>query len=306
MKRKQFLDKLWSKLEWQPLQVYLKHYRSAEIDLSAIAVAYYLLLTAFPLIVISANIFPYLNIDVNILLAFMKKNLPTNLYPSVSAITIDIFSEPSGSILGVATLTAFWTMSKSLTSLQKAINKAYGVAQHRDFVIGRLVGVIGSLLILFLLTFVLIFSTFSKAVLQVINSYYDLSDTMATVILNLAQPVTVLTIVIGLMLLYFILPNVKIRRFRYILPGTIFTSVVIVFLNNLFSSYILRTFERMVDIKTFGSVVIFVLMLWFIFLAHILILGAIFNATYQELRQGKMESRRGDLLSLLAQRGKKK
>ena len=62
----------------------------------------------------------------------------------------------------------------------------------------------------------------------------------------------------------------------------------------------------MVDIKTFGSVVIFVLMLWFIFLAHISILGAIFNATYQELRQGKMESRRGDLLSLLAQRGKKK
>ncbi|WP_288264144.1 YhjD/YihY/BrkB family envelope integrity protein, partial [uncultured Streptococcus sp.] len=109
----------------------------------------------------------------------------------------------------------------------------------------------------------------------------------------------------GLMLLYFILPNVKIKRLRYILPGTIFTSVVIVFLNNLFSSYILRTFERMVDIKTFGSVVIFVLMLWFIFLAHILILGAIFNATYQEVRQGKMESRRGDLLSILTQRGKK-
>ena len=95
MKRKHFIDKIWSKLEWQPLQVYLKHYRSAEIDLSAIAVAYYLLLTAFPLIVIAANIFPYLNIDVNILLAFMKKNLPTNLYPSVSAITIDIFSKPS-------------------------------------------------------------------------------------------------------------------------------------------------------------------------------------------------------------------
>ena len=112
----------------------------------------------------------------------------------------------------------------------------------------------------------------------------------------------VLTIVFGLMLLYFILPNVKIRRFRYILPGTIFTSFVIVFLNNLFSNYILRTFERMVDIKTFGSVVIFVLMLWFIFLAHILILGAIFNATYQELRQGKMESRRGDILSILTHR----
>ena len=302
MNRKQLIDKLVSRLKWQPLQVYLKHYQSAEIDLSAIAVAYYLLLTAFPLIVIAANIFPYLNIDISVLLSFMEKNLPTNLYPSVSAITTDIFSKPSGSILGVATLTAFWTMSKSLTSLQKAINKAYGVSQHRDFVIGRLSGVLASLLILFLLTFVLIFSTFSKAALQIISTHYDLSDTVATVVLNLSQPVTVLTIVFGLMLLYFILPNVKIRRFRYILPGTIFTSFVIVFLNNLFSNYILRTFERMVDIKTFGSVVIFVLMLWFIFLAHILILGAIFNATYQELRQGKMESRRGDILSILTHR----
>lgn len=302
MNRKQLIDKLVSRLKWQPLQVYLKHYQSAEIDLSAIAVAYYLLLTAFPLIVIAANIFPYLNIDISVLLSFMEKNLPTNLYPSVSAITTDIFSKPSGSILGVATLTAFWTMSKSLTSLQKAINKAYGVSQHRDFVIGRLIGVLASLLILFLLTFVLIFSTFSKAALQIISTHYDLSDTVATVVLNLSHPVTVLTIVFGLMLLYFILPNVKIRRFRYILPGTIFTSFVIVFLNNLFSNYILRTFERMVDIKTFGSVVIFVLMLWFIFLAHILILGAIFNATYQELRQGKMESRRGDILSILTHR----
>lgn len=302
MNRKQLIDKLVSRLKWQPLQVYLKHYQSAEIDLSAIAVAYYLLLTAFPLIVIAANIFPYLNIDISVLLSFMEKNLPTNLYPSVSAITTDIFSKPSGSILGVATLTAFWTMSKSLTSLQKAINKAYGVSQHRDFVIGRLIEVLASLLILFLLTFVLIFSTFSKAALQIISTHYDLSDTVATVVLNLSQPVTVLTIVFGLMLLYFILPNVKIRRFRYILPGTIFTSFVIVFLNNLFSNYILRTFERMVDIKTFGSVVIFVLMLWFIFLAHILILGAIFNATYQELRQGKMESRRGDILSILTHR----
>lgn len=302
MNRKRLLDKLWEKLEWPPLQVYLKHYRSAEVDLSAIAVAYYLLLTAFPLIVIAANIFPYLNIDITDLLIFMKQNLPSNVYKSVSSITIDIFSKPSGSILGVATVTALWTMSKSLTSLQKAINKAYGVAQHRDFVIGRLVGILASLLILFLLTFVLLFSTFSKAALQVIRSKYDLNATITDIILNLAQPVTILTIVIGLMVLYFILPNVRIRRLRYILPGTIFTAVVIVFLNNLFENYIIRNFERMVDLKTFGSIVIFVVMLWFIFLAHILIFGAVFNATYQELSQGKLESRRGDVLSIIQNR----
>lgn len=303
-RKQQRLDALLSKLQWQPLQVYVKHYQSAEMDLSAVAVAYYLMLTAFPLIVIAANIFPYLNLDISVLLSFMEKNLPTNIYPTVSAITTDIFSNPSGGILGVATLTAFWTMSKSLTSLQKAINKAYGASQHRDFVVGRLIGILAGLLILFLLTFVLIFSSFSKAILQLISRHHPLDDTLVKMLLSLAQPVTVLTIVFGIMILYFILPNVKIRCFRFILPGTTLTSIVLVFLNNLFSQYVLRTFERMVDLKVFGSIMIFGLMMWFIFLARILILGAVFNATYQELSQGKMESRRGDILSILNRRKK--
>ncbi|MGT2960910.1 YihY/virulence factor BrkB family protein [Streptococcus caballi] len=302
MDRKHLLDKLWSKLDWPPLQIYLKHYRCAEMDLSAIAVAYYLLLTAFPLIVIAANIFPYLNIDITDLLIFMKKNLPDNIYNSASTVTIDIFSKPSGSVLGIATLTAFWTMSKSLMSLQKAINKAYGVSQHRDFVISYLVGALTSLLIFFLLTFVLIFSTFSKPFLQVLVRRYDMGDTIASLILNLAQPVTIVTILAGIMILYFILPNVRIRRIKYILPGTVFTTFVMTFLSNLVSNYVLRTFERMVDLKTFGSVVIFILMLWFIFLAHILILGAVFNATYQELMQGDLEGRYGDVISIIQHR----
>ncbi|MGC4431092.1 YihY/virulence factor BrkB family protein, partial [Streptococcus suis] len=62
MAKKSVVEKLMDKLNYPPLQVYLKHYQSAEMDLSAIAVAYYLLLTAFPLVVIAANIFPYLNI----------------------------------------------------------------------------------------------------------------------------------------------------------------------------------------------------------------------------------------------------
>lgn len=299
---KSFVDKLLSKLNWRPLQVFLKHYHSAERDLSSVAVAYYLLLTTYPLIIIAANIFPYLNIDISDLLTFMRDNLPSKIYSSVASITTMIFLTPSSSILGVATVTALWTMSKSLTSLQKAVNKAYGVSQHRDFVVGRLVGIFLGLLILFLLTFVLLVSTFIQAAIKVINNFYDLTDRMTNAMLNLSQPVTILTVVFGLMILYFVLPNVRIKRLRYISPGTIFTSLVIICFNNLFSQYVLHTFERMADIKVFGSVVILVLMLWFIFIANVIIIGAVINASYQELRQGKLESRSGDILSFIKRR----
>lgn len=299
MAEKKWFDKVLSKWQYEPIQVFMRHLQSAEMDLSAIAVAYYLILTAFPLIVIAANIFPYLNIDIADLLRLMKQNLPKDIFRPTSAIVENIFSKPSGSVLGVATLTGLWTMSRSLTSLQKAINKAYGASQHRDFFIGHLVGLLTSLIILFLLAFALIFSTFSKAAIQVLDKHYHLSDNITTIFLLLIQPITVLIIFVGLMLLYFLLPNVKIKKIRYILPGTLFTSFVMTFLSNLVGNYVVYNVERMVDIKMFGSVMIFIIMLWFIFLARILILGAIFNATYQEMSLGKLEGRSGDTIAIL-------
>ncbi|EHI68616.1 YihY/virulence factor BrkB family protein [Streptococcus ictaluri] len=302
MAKKKFLDKVVSKWQYEPIQAFMRHFQSAEMDLSAIAVAYYLILTVFPLIIILANIFPYLNIDISDLLRLMKQNLPQDIYRSASSIVINIFSKPAGSVLGVATLTGLWTMSRSLTSLQKAVNKAYGTSQHRDFLLGHLVGLLTSLIILFLLTFALIFSTFSKAAIQVLDNHYHLSDNITSVFLLLIQPITILIIFVGLMLLYFLLPNVKIRKIRYILPGTVFTAFVMTFLSNMIGNYVVHNVEKMVDIKTFGSVMVFIIMLWFIFLARILILGAIFNATYQEMAVGKLESRSGDVVSIIKRR----
>ncbi|HEK9831722.1 TPA: YihY/virulence factor BrkB family protein, partial [Streptococcus equi subsp. equi] len=227
------------------------------------------------------------------------EQLPKDIYRSASSIVVNIFSKPSGSVLGVATLTGLWTMSRSLTSLQKAFNKAYDASEHRDFLLGHLVGLLTSLLILFLLTFALIFSTFSKAAIQVLDRHYHLNDNITTLFLFLIQPITILIIFVGLMLLYFLLPNIKIKKIRYILPGTFFTTFVMIFLSNMVGNYVVHNVERMVDIKTFGSVMIFIIMLWFIFLARILIMGAVFNATYQELSIGKLEGRSGNVVSLI-------
>ena len=59
------------------LQVYLGII-VVQIDIN-IAVAYYLILI-FPLIVIAANVFPYLNIDTTDLLKFMNEHLPKQFY----------------------------------------------------------------------------------------------------------------------------------------------------------------------------------------------------------------------------------
>ena len=218
------MARLLDKLQWRPFQVYLSHYRSAEIDISSIAVAYYLILTVFPLIVIAANVFPYLNIDTTDLLKFMNEHLPKHFYAPAANVVQDIFSTPSGRLLGVASLTGFWTMIKSLSSLQKAIDKVYGASEHRDVFISHIIGGFMSLVILFLLTFALMLSTIIQSVLRVINQTYPIGSNLTQLILNSIQPLSVAVVFLGMMVLYFVLPNVKIRKIRYVMPGTIFTT----------------------------------------------------------------------------------
>ncbi len=79
------------------------------------------------------------------------------------------------------------------------------------------------------------------------------------------------------MVLYFVLPNVKIRKIRYVMPGTIFTTLVIGYLSNLFGTYVIHYVDWLTS-KLFGSIMIFVFMLWFIFLAQDFDFGCVFNA----------------------------
>lgn len=295
MSLKSLVSFVSQKVKSPKIGIIVKHYQTAEIDLSSIAVAYYLMLTVFPLILIAANIFPYLNIDISDLLIFLRDNVPENIYPSVSKVVISTFSKPSSGLLGVASLTALWTMSKSLTSLQRAINKAYSSKKNRSYILSHLVGLAIGLIFLFLITFVLVFSTFSQTILQVLKSHFDLNIPLLNQFLDLVQPITFLVVLLAVLILYYMLPDIKITKFRCILPGSLFTTVTLVYLSNLASKYMFHSFSKIIDIKVLGSIVIFVFMIWFIFLARILILGAIFNASFQEIYYGKLETRSDSL-----------
>ena len=54
----------------------------------------------------------------------------------------------------------------------------------------------------------------------------------------------------------------------------------------------------MKDFKIVGSLVVFGLMLWFIFIAKVLIFGAILNAVYLK-RNNKIENRRGEIKDII-------
>ncbi|WP_228462005.1 YihY/virulence factor BrkB family protein [Lactococcus hodotermopsidis] len=274
-------------------------YKSAEMNLSSIAVAYYLLLSLFPLLMIMANILPFLHLNTSEILDLLKDNLPKQLYETLASIVRAVLSQPSTGLLSVSVLAGFWTFSKAMTSLQMAMNKAYEVSNHRDFLVSQFFSILASFAIIVFLFIAVMLSTFGQTVLAKIYQRVKFNASLYTTLHNMTIPAVAITVFAALALLYFIMPNVKIRKLKYVMPGTIFSTFVLVFLSNILGKYIGRTTETMQDFKIVGSVVIFALMLWFIFIAKVLIYGAILNAVYLKKAHGSIETRRGEIVEII-------
>lgn len=189
-----------------------------------------------------------------------------------------------------------------MTFLQKAFNKAYDVQEHRDFLLSHAVGVFaGVMLVLFLIIAVFI-STFGKAVLNIIYQHWHMDKSLYDALSNMTQPMTLMAFIVAVGLLYFILPNVKVRRLRNVVPGTLFTSLVLLLTTTSFGAYFNVAVARLEDFRFFGSIAILVIMFWFVFFAKILIMGAILNSSFQKKREGVIETRRGDVLQIIQER----
>ena len=281
------------------LTLFINFFKSAELSVSSIAVAYYLLLSMFPMLLIIANSLPYFNINTTEVMGFLKRNLPEQIYKLLSPGILSIFTKPNTGLFSISIVVALWTFSRALSSLQIAMNKAYGVSEHRDFIVSRFFSIVAGFAILLFLYFSIALAAFGQMIIDQLQNLLHLNNSLYHTLHNMTMPAVALSSFLALALLYTILPNVKTKKFRYILPGTIFSTFVLVFLMSAFGKYIGHAMQNFEDFKIVGSLVIFALMIWFIFIARVLIIGSILNAVYQKYDDGQIETRRGEVVGII-------
>ena len=168
--------------------------------------------------------------------------------------------------------------------LQKAFNKAYGVAKNRGMISRQLMSLFVSFGLQILFALALFLSVFGRMLLNLIKSYWKSDSPLFDYLQDLTGPLVYALIFAILVMLYYFLPNVKVRRIRYVLPGSVFVSLTLVLLLNIFSVYVNNYVNHLVDVRFFSSVVVVVMMFWFILIAKILIVGAVINASVQSVK----------------------
>ena len=279
------MKKWWKELIDRPLlKAFLHYYQTSDSELTSVAVAYYWLISIFPLLLVVVNILPYFQIPVSNFLKVVNEFLPDTMYDVVAKIITEVLTQPSTGLLSFAVLSALWTFSKSMNYLQKAFNKAYGVAKSRGLIYQQLMSLLVSFGLQILFACALFLSVFGRILLDFLKNYWQSDNPIFVYLEDLTGPLVFTLIFAILVMFYYFLPNVKVRRIRYVLPGSIFVLLTLVLILNIFSASVNHYINNLVEVRFVSSIIFVVTMFWFILLAKILIIGAVINASVQSLK----------------------
>ena len=279
------MKKLWKQLNDRPLlKAFLHYYQASDSELTSVAVAYYWLISIFPLLMIVVNILPYFQIPISNFLLTIKEFLPDTIYDVVAKIVREVLTQPSTGLLSFAILSALWTFSKSMNFLQKAFNKAYGIAKNRGIISHQLMSLLVSFGLQILFALALFLSMFGHMLLDLLKNYWKSESDLFSYLQDFTGPLIYVFLFAILIMLYYFLPNVKVGRIRYVLPGSLFVLLTLISLLTIFSAYFNNYVNYLVDVRFFSSIIVVVMMFWFIIIAKILIIGAVINASVQSLK----------------------
>jgi membrane protein len=188
---------------------------------------------------------------------------------------------------------AFWTTTGAMTSLMRALNRAYDREETRGFLRQRLSALLMVAVMLFAFALVFGLLVMGPALSGWIGDAVGLEAALQWVWWVAQWPVLILGLLAAFATVLYLGPNVELPRWTFITPGAVFAMVVWLLVSGLFAVYT-ATFASYN--KAWGSLAAVIVMLTWLWLTGCaLLFGAEINAEAErsrELRQGSEEAAR--------------
>jgi len=253
-------------------------------------VAFYLSFSLFPLLLFLVNLFGLIlgqAADLRLeLFSYLRQIMPFSAYELVQKTILEVTENSSGSKLTFGFLIALWSASAGMDSLRVALNHVYKLKESRSWWKTKLESLLMTLILIFLLSFVLGIVFYGWKFLSLLLALIKL-PIESFIILQIIQWVTfigVLFLTFGL--LYKYLPDQKEdSKCSWISPGSIVAIILWVLLTNGFRLYL--NFFNNYD-KTYGSLgAVIILMLWLYLTALVILIGGSLNSVIAEITSKK-------------------
>lgn len=239
----------------------------------AAALGFFLTLAVFPGLIVLMSVIPYLPID-NVDEAIMRlvgQALPPESAVLVEDVVIKVSSQQRGGLLSFSLLATLWIASSGMYAIMQQLNITYGVKEARGLIRGRATAIVLSLLFGVLVLGAFSLLVFGGSVQPWVTERLGLPETLFALSRWIFFCVALL---LGHAFFYKFGPNVE-QRFRFITPGSVFGSIMLILASLVFSFYINNFGNYDATYGSIGAVI--VLMFWLYIAGFVMLVGSEIN-----------------------------
>lgn len=258
--------------------------RIQHVDVTALGaqLAFFFLLSLFPLLIFMVTLLPYLNLQEDQLFNILRTYAPGEVYTLIDGTLDEVLSDRNGGLLSVGIIATIWSASNGMNALIKSLNRSYDLDETRPFFIARGISVIFTLLLIVLFVVALALPIFGKQIGTFLFSYLGYEQGFLGVWNQVRWTIPPVMIFIVFMLLYWIAPNRKLYL-KSVIPGAIFATIGWIVVSLGFSLYVSSFANYSATYGSIGGII--VLMMWLYFSGTILMVGGQINAVMQERKE---------------------
>ncbi|MDF2068392.1 YihY/virulence factor BrkB family protein [Bacillus sp. Cr_A10] len=257
----------------------IKHIQETDITGLAAQLAYFFLLSLFPMIIFLVTLLPYLNLDEAQVFRFLENYAPEDVYILIEDTVSDVLQYRNGGLLSFGIIGTIWSASNGMNAIVKSLNRSYNLDETRPFFIVRGLSIVFTLLLIFLLVIALVLPVFGQQIGTILFSYFGFEESFIKLWNNIRWTISPIIMFLILAALYWIVPNKKLFL-RSVFPGAAFATFGWIVVSLAFSYYVSNFGNYS---STYGSIGgIIVMMLWLYISGIMLLVGGQVNAVMQE------------------------
>jgi membrane protein len=249
------------------------------ITTRASAIAFNFILAVFPAIIFLFTLIPYIPID-NFqvqLMDLIQSVTPDNAFLAIQGTIQDIVTQPRGSLLSFGFLAAFIFSTNGLVSIIVAFNGTIHAIETRNIVSLYIIAFGLSLILTTLTTLSVALITISQWVIEFLLANQFIHFNYIYYLLIGGKWLVILLLFFFTFAFLFYFAPARKMKFRFISAGGTLATILSILISVGFSSYINNFGKYNTLYGSIGTLV--VVMLWFYFMALILLIGFELNAS---------------------------
>ncbi|HLR80854.1 MAG TPA: YihY/virulence factor BrkB family protein [Bacillota bacterium] len=248
----------------------------------AAQLAYFFLLSLFPLLLFIMTLIGHLPIDEQSFIDLLATVAPEETMDLINENISRLVNEQNSGLLSISFIGTLWSASNGVNALTRAFNRAYEVEEDRTFIVSRLIAIVLTVAMVGIIVIAILLPVLGRMIGVYLFSFFGLSDDFVRIWGTLRWGMTSVVFFIVFLALYRLAPNERIKL-KEVVGGALFATISWQLVSWGFSFYVDKIGDYSATYGSLGAVI--VLMIWFYISGLIIMIGGIINVIIRDYRQ---------------------